>query len=127
VIQASIEKGSKTVTLSTKSHSIYADKPLKDGGNAKGMNPSVLLQGAIASCMSMNAQRVAEAHGLSPDTIEISVSMEFETTDKVTFHRHIKLNCDCPEEEKQIIMQEIGDCFVCKLVRSEKVFEDTIE
>lgn len=127
MIHATIHKGAKTVTLKTKSHTIYADKPVKDGGNGMGMNPNVLLQGAIASCMSINAQRTCAAYGLEPDAIEITVSLDFETTDKVTFYRHVKLNCDCPEETKQAILKEVGNCFVCQLVNSEKTFVDTIE
>jgi uncharacterized OsmC-like protein len=57
---------------------LFADEPVKDGGNGKGPDPGVFGRAALGSCLAMGYAQWASVLGVPLESIEVEVHADYD-------------------------------------------------
>lgn len=106
-----------------------ADEPTEEGGGGMGPNPYELLQAALGACTSMTIRMYANRKKLPLNRVSVTVTYESrppqdgEVTENAGgevdhFTRHISLEGDLDDSQRQRLLEIAGRCPVHRTLRS---------
>ncbi len=101
---------------------IYCGQPIENGGIGTDFRPSQLLLAGLISCMSVNVRAHMDQDNIPYEDVIISADME-HTEDGITkISTKIEIISDISDEEKQKYIDIANNCYVKRLLASEKQF-----
>jgi putative redox protein len=105
------------VLLDDGKHTWLADEPESLGGGDRGPDPVSLLKSSLAACTSITLKMYAQRKGWP--LADVRVSIAFESADGAsTFDRHIVLEGDLTDEQRERLLQIANACPVHKILTS---------
>ena len=102
-----------TQTIAIRHHRLTADEGPEHDAADSGPNPSELLLGALASCMTVTVQMYARRKGWDLRHARVEVSGQTEDG-RYVIERRVILEGDLTEEQRQRIIEVAGRCPVSK-------------
>ncbi len=119
-------------------HTLYADEPIAQGGTETGPDPYSLLLAALGACTSMTLQMYARRKDWPLEKVEVKLSnSRVHATDCRTcttkeghisrIERHISLEGDLSDEQRERLLQIAKQCPVHKTLTSEISIEDYLD
>jgi putative redox protein len=103
------------VLLDDGKHTWLADEPESLGGGDRGPDPVSLLKSSLAACTSITLKMYAQRKGWP--LADVRVSIAFESADGVSsFDRHIVLEGDLTDEQRERLLQIANACPVHKIL-----------
>lgn len=115
---ASIASTNYRVRLQNGRHELGADEPRDAGGGDTGPAPDELLEASLASCTAITLRMYAQRKQWPVAEIEVTVKMERSARNTV-FTRHISINGDITEEQRQRLLEIAKACPVSKTLLGE--------
>lgn len=94
-------------------HTVIADEPVAVGGQDLGMNPNEFLLASLGTCTAMTLRMYADRKMWAVDGITVDLTMDTVkgTEQQTTFiKRHIKIDGDIDEEQRQRMLQIADSC-----------------
>lgn len=67
------------VKVTARDHSIIIDEPVDKGGTDAGMNPTELMLGSVAACMTLTLSIYSEAMGVKVENIQVEAEGELDS------------------------------------------------
>jgi putative redox protein len=103
------------VLLDDGKHTWLSDEPESLGGGDRGPDPVSLLKSSLAACTSITLKMYAQRKGWPLDDVRVSIA--FESADGVsTFDRHIVLEGNLTDEQRERLLQIANACPVHKIL-----------
>lgn len=126
-VTARIERTPYETHLSTDSQVIVADEPIDMGGQDRGMRPSELLAGALATCIVMTLRMYADRKGLPLDSAVVHVEYTYDPiAGRSLFTTKLILNGNLSPEQRNRLREMADRCPVHKTLQSPMDFETTL-
>lgn len=123
-ITARIERNPYETHLSTDSQVIVIDEPFEDGGQNRGMKPSDLLAGSLASCTVMTLRMYADHKGWPLDSAVAHVSYTYDpVAQRSLFAMKLILNGDLSQEQRARLLELADRCPVHRALKNPIDFE----
>ena len=116
-----------TTAMKVGSHGMLADEPTSVGGNDFGPAPYEYVSGGLAACTVMTVQMYAKRKDWPLENVEIHISHDKivnedgQPTDR--FLRHLKLEGQLEEKQKQRLLQIADKCPVHKTLSKGSIIE----
>jgi len=101
---------------------LNSDAPIFKGGLGNGFRPHELLEGALASCISITIRMIAKQKNIKLDTVETQVEIE-KTENKTVFNYSIKLDGDLNQTDKDFLINIIDLCAVKQTLTKQLEFK----
>ncbi|GAB3015269.1 OsmC family protein [Spirosoma pulveris] len=124
LITARIDRTPYETHLSTSSQVIVADEPIEVGGQNRGMGPSELLAGSLASCTVMTVRMYADRKGWPLDSAVAHVEFTYNpVTQRSLFTMELILNGDLTDEQRTRLTEIADRCPVHRTLQNPIDFE----
>ncbi|QDA59525.1 OsmC family protein [Hymenobacter jejuensis] len=105
----------RTEISSDSGHQLLADEPTDNGGQNAGMAPAELLASSLGACTCITVRMYAARKQWPLRGIDTTVSFERNAQHVVThLTRHLRLDGDLSEEQRQRLLQVANACPVHK-------------
>lgn len=101
---------------------VDSDAPTYKGGLGNGFRPHELLEGALASCISISIRMTAKKNNIKLDKVETQVEIE-KTENKTIFRYKIILDDTLNAKDKDFLMNIIDHCAVKQTLSKQLEFE----
>jgi putative redox protein len=108
--------------LSNDKMTVDSDAPIFKGGLANGFRPHELLEGALASCISISIRMIAKEKNIKLDKVETQVVIE-KTDMKTIFKYRITLDDTLKAKDKDLLMNIIDRCAVKQTLSKQLEFK----
>ena len=126
-VTARIERTLYETHVSTDSQVIVADEPLDAGGQDRGMRPSELLAGALATCIVMTLRMYADRKGLPLDSAVVHVDYSYDPiAGRSLFATKLILNGNLTPEQRTRLREMADRCPVHRTLQSPIDFDTTL-
>lgn len=103
------EGGKFTQVIEIDNHRLFADQPIKDGGDDKGVSPHDFLLAALGSCTTMTVKMYSDRKGWPLKKVDVEVSLVKEDKTNV-FQRTIKFEGDLDKEQRARLLEIANRC-----------------
>lgn len=113
MVTAKIGKDHYKTELITSGHHLVADEPLDVNGQNLGPAPGEFLMMSLASCTAITLRMYADRKSFSVDSIRVEIGTE-KIDNTTLFNRHIYLEGDLDEAQRQRLLQIANACPVHK-------------
>jgi putative redox protein len=119
--KASLTGETYTTQVQARHHEWVGDEPIDLGGEDKGMTPSEMLCGALATCTAITLKMYASRKEWPLESVNVEVEhhssrqrTDTEKAESDLFIRHIELAGDLTEDQKVRLIQIANKCPVHK-------------
>jgi len=120
-VKATLSGQSYTTQLQARQHQWIGDEPTDLGGDDKGMTPSEMLCGALATCTAITLRMYASRKKWPLEGLDVNVEhtgaknrIDIDGAESDLFVRHISLHGELTEDQKSRLMQIANKCPVHK-------------
>lgn len=115
-INALIQRDNYTTELTANEHGIIVDEPISIGGRNKGMTPTDMLAGSLASCTAITLKMYLDQKQIETHFIDVHTELISQEGAKPKFIRQINIKADIPEDMHKRILSVANKCPVHKLI-----------
>ena len=115
MVTATIGKDHYRTEIIASGKSMIADEPEEVGGKNEGPAPGEFLLISLASCTAITLRMYADRKKWMVDKIRVEVASE-RSQWKTTFFRHVYLEGDITEEQRQRLLEIANACPVHKVL-----------
>jgi putative redox protein len=123
---ASIGTDHYRVKLQDGRHEFGADEPMEQGGTDTAPSPDELMEASLASCTVITLRMYADRKQWPVTGINATVTLERTETNTV-FTRHIFIDGDISEEQRERMLQVASSCPVSKTLKGAITISSSIE
>lgn len=109
-------------TLTSEKHTVDCDAPIFKGGQGNGFRPHELLEGALASCISISIRMIAKEKNIKVEKVETIVYIE-KKGDKTIFNYQIILDDKLNPNDREFLMNIIDLCAVKQTLSKQLEFK----
>jgi putative redox protein len=113
VVVAENGQGRYQQAVTVGQHQLIADEPVSVGGADAGPAPFDFIMAGLGACTSMTLRMYAERKGLALTKVSVTLSHEKVEVDgamRDCIHRHIVLEGDLSDEQRQRLMEIANKC-----------------
>jgi putative redox protein len=113
-------------SFSNGTHHGVADVPVDRGGNGLGFGPHDLLEAALATCMTITLEKVAQSHHYPLTSAACEVQIDRSVPGSVTLRYHIHLDGPLSQEQSDHLHRVARDCPVARTLSGCIYIEPTL-
>jgi putative redox protein len=114
------------VRLDDGRHEFGSDEPAENGGSDSAPSPDELMEAALASCTVITLRMYADRKQWPVIAINATVTLE-RTDSNTIFTRHIIIDGDITEEQRERMLQIASSCPVSKTLKGAITISSSIE
>lgn len=109
MVTATIGKELYKTRLIATGHELLADEPEEVGGGNLGPSPGQFLQLSLASCTAITIRMYAHRKNIPLEQVSVEINTD-RYAEKTQFQRHIYLEGQLTEEQRQKLLQIANSC-----------------